>query len=40
MDFMGLSEEALAQGMPLVYLGLSVVLFAAALAGRGRQIRG
>jgi len=40
LDFMGLSEEALAQGMPLVYLGLSVVLFAAALVGRRRQIRG
>ena len=40
LDFMGLSQEALAQGMPLVYLGLTVVLFIAALLGRRRQIRG
>jgi hypothetical protein len=39
-DYMGLSQEALAQGMPFVYLGLTAALLIAALIGRRRQIRG
>jgi hypothetical protein len=39
-DYMGLSQEALAQGMPFVYLGLTGALLIAALIGRRRQIRG
>jgi hypothetical protein len=39
-DFMGLSQEALAQGMPAIYLGLAAALLLAALLGRYRQIRG
>jgi hypothetical protein len=39
-DFMGLSQEALAQGMPAVYLGLTALLLLAALLGRYRQVRG
>lgn len=38
-DYMALSPEALAQGMPFVYLGLTIALLAAALVGRRRQIR-
>ena len=38
-DYMGLSQEALAQRMPLVYLGLTAALLVAALIGRRRQIR-
>jgi hypothetical protein len=40
LDYMGLSQKALAEGMPRVYLGLTAVLLAAALLGRWRQIRG
>jgi len=37
-DYTGLSQEALVKGMPLVYLGLTGALLAAALVGRWRQI--
>jgi hypothetical protein len=37
-DYTGLSQEALVKGMPLVYLGLTGALLAAALVGRRRQI--
>lgn len=38
-DYMGATPEALAQGMPLIYFGLSLGLLAAAVAGRMRQVR-
>lgn len=38
LDFMGLSAAALAQHTPSIYLSLTIVLLAAALAGRRRQI--
>jgi hypothetical protein len=43
-DYMGLSRQALAQGMPLVYLVVTgalagAALAGAALAGRWRQVR-
>lgn len=39
-DYMGLSQEALDQGLPFIYLGLTAALLLAALIGRWRQIRG
>jgi len=39
-DYMGVTQAALNQGMPSVYLGLTAGLLAAALVGRRRQIRG
>jgi hypothetical protein len=39
-DYMGLSQEALATGMPMIYLGLTATLMVAAVLGRWRQIRG
>jgi len=38
-DFMGLSSEAIARGLPLVYLGGTVLLLGLAVVGRARQIR-
>jgi len=37
-DFMGLSSEAIARGLPLVYLGGTVLLLGLAAVGRARQI--
>lgn len=39
-DYMGLSRQALVQGMPFIYLGLTAALLLSALIGRWRQIRG
>jgi hypothetical protein len=39
-DYMGLSQEALHQGLPFIYLGLTAALLLAALIGRWRQVRG
>ena len=39
LDFMGLSSEAIARGLPLVYLGGTVLLLGLAAVGRARQIR-
>ena len=39
LDFMGTAPEALARGMPLVYLGLTLALLAAAVAGRWIRLR-
>ncbi|MEA3397613.1 MAG: hypothetical protein U9R05_09155 [Chloroflexota bacterium] len=39
LDFMGLSSEAMARGLPLVYLGGTVLLLGLAAVGRVRQIR-
>jgi len=39
LDFMGLSSEAIARRMPLVYLGGTVLLLGLAAVGRARQIR-
>lgn len=36
-DYMGLSQEALDQGLPFIYLGLTAALLLAALIGRWRQ---
>ena len=38
MDYLGATKEGLAAGMPLVYLGVTTLLAAAAVAGRRRQI--
>jgi hypothetical protein len=38
-DYMGLSQEALSQGVPWIYLVLTAVLLVAALVGRWRQIQ-
>jgi hypothetical protein len=38
-DYAGLSREALDQGLPFVYLGLTAALLGAAVVGRWRQIR-
>ena len=40
LDYMAASSLSVAEGMPLVYLGLTLALLAAALAGRRRQIQG
>jgi hypothetical protein len=39
-DYMGLSREALSNGMPVIYLGLTAALMVTAFVGRWRQIRG
>src|SRR6185295_2787908 len=39
MDYLGSTQAGLAQGMPLVYLALTALLAAAAVAGRRRQLR-
>lgn len=39
-DYMGLSQEALSKGVPVIYLGLTAALMVAAFVGRWRQIRG
>jgi len=38
LDFMGLSSEAISRGMPLVYLGGTILLLGLAIVGRARQI--
>ena len=38
-DYMGLSQEAVKRGMPLMYLAITVVLGVGAMVGRRRQIR-
>jgi hypothetical protein len=39
-DYMGVTPQALAQGMPWVYLALAAVLLAAGVGARARQMRG
>jgi len=39
LDFMGLSNEAIARGLPFVYLAGTVLLLGLAAVGRARQIR-
>jgi hypothetical protein len=38
MDYLGSTEAGIAQGMPLVYLGLTAALAVAAVARRKRQL--
>ena len=38
-DYAGATAEGLALGMPVVYLGITVVLVALALVGRWRQLQ-
>jgi hypothetical protein len=38
LDFMGASRQAVERGMPGIYAGLTVILLAAALLGRQRQL--
>jgi len=38
-DFMGVTQEAIARGMPLVYLGATALLLGLAAVGRARQTR-
>jgi hypothetical protein len=40
MDYLGATRAGLAEGMPLVYLGVTAVLAAAAVVGRRRQLAG
>jgi hypothetical protein len=39
-DFMGVSDSARADGIPLVYLAATLVLLGGAIVGRRRQVRG
>jgi len=40
MDYTGATPAGLAQGMPLVFLGVTTLLLSAAVAGRQRQLAG
>jgi hypothetical protein len=40
MDYLGATKTGPAEGMPLIYLGLTVLLTVAAVAGRKRQLAG
>ena len=39
LDFMGVLDKTIAAGVPLYYLGITIVLLALAVAGRWRQLR-
>jgi hypothetical protein len=38
LDYLGATLEAVARGLPLCYLALTLALLAAALVGRRRQL--
>ncbi len=40
MDYTGATPAGLAQGMPLVFLGVTVLLLGTAVAGQRRQLAG
>jgi hypothetical protein len=38
LDYMGVTAEGITQGMPLIYCGVSILLFCIAILGRRRQL--